>query len=211
MAKVVCISDTHMQHEGLVLPEGDILIHSGDFGGIGSHMDHFKFSQWMGKQPFKHKLCTPGNHDRYSEQQTIAAKEMFKENGVTLLIDEEITIDRKKIYMSPWTPRYGQWYWMRDRGRHIGVMWDNIPTRLDILVTHGPPQSILDYSIYDHVHCGCEELMKEVMIKQPKHHVFGHIHYFGGQSDTLGKTTFWNAAICDEDYKPTNKITEFEI
>ena len=29
--KVVCISDTHGHHEKLDLPEGDLIIHSGDF------------------------------------------------------------------------------------------------------------------------------------------------------------------------------------
>ena len=38
MAKVriICISDTHGQHAGLRLPEGDILIHAGDFMTYGN-------------------------------------------------------------------------------------------------------------------------------------------------------------------------------
>ena len=33
--KVIAISDTHNQHETLVLPDGDMLIHAGDVSGQG--------------------------------------------------------------------------------------------------------------------------------------------------------------------------------
>lgn len=210
--RIVVISDTHNQHEKLVLPEGDILIHCGDFSGTGNYSDHFKFSKWMGEQNFKYKICTPGNHDRYSAEKLNISKDLFETHGVELLVDELSKQDHGlKIYGSPWTPRYGRWYWMRDRGRHIGVKWDNIPEKLDILITHGPPFGILDISVYDKINVGCEELLKEVLIKQPKHHVFGHIHHFGGQKHRTRWTDHHNAAICNEEYKPENKIVEFDI
>ncbi len=33
--RVVCISDTHNQHQKLTIPDGDILIHGGDFTNFG--------------------------------------------------------------------------------------------------------------------------------------------------------------------------------
>jgi predicted phosphodiesterase len=33
--KIICISDTHGQHQNLKLPEGDMIIHAGDVSGRG--------------------------------------------------------------------------------------------------------------------------------------------------------------------------------
>lgn len=209
--KICVISDTHGQHELLELPPADVIIHSGDFSATGSHKDHYNFSKWFGSLPYKHKLVTPGNHDRYSAEQTAISKQLFKDHGCELLIDQQYEIDGKKFYLAPWTPRYGRWYWMRDRGDSIKKLWDIIPEGLDVLVTHGPPWGILDYSVYDHVHCGCEELMRAIVDKKPKFHVFGHIHFYGGMQETIGDTTYVNAALCNEEYKPVNKIQVIEL
>lgn len=41
--KIVCISDTHNYDFGYEIPEGDILIHAGDFSrkGYEKEIDHF--------------------------------------------------------------------------------------------------------------------------------------------------------------------------
>jgi Icc-related predicted phosphoesterase len=100
---------------------------------------------------------------------------------------------------------------MRNRGFSISKVWKGIPENLDLLITHGPPHGILDTAIRDNMNVGCEELLKAIKIKKPKNHVFGHIHYFGGQKFEENGIKFYNASICDENYEPTNKITEFEI
>jgi predicted phosphodiesterase len=33
--RLVCISDTHMSHRGIHLPEGDVLVHAGDATSAG--------------------------------------------------------------------------------------------------------------------------------------------------------------------------------
>ena len=209
--RVVVISDTHGMHGRVLVPECDLLIHCGDFSRTGSYEDHYVFSKWLGEQKAKYKICVPGNHDRYSGTQSIVAKELFDAHGVTLLIDEMIEIEGKRIYCSPWTPRFGRWYWMKDRGESIARMWENIPNDLDILVTHGPPHGILDEIIWDHTRVGCEELDKAIKSRNIKHSVFGHIHHWGGTNITIGNTTYHNAAICTEQYEPLNPITEFEL
>jgi predicted phosphodiesterase len=35
LVRIVCISDTHGQHANLSVPDGDILIHAGDFAAFG--------------------------------------------------------------------------------------------------------------------------------------------------------------------------------
>jgi hypothetical protein len=54
--RVVCISDTHAQHRGLVVPDGDILIHGGDYTSFGS-LEHARdFNDWLGTLPHRHKV-----------------------------------------------------------------------------------------------------------------------------------------------------------
>jgi Icc-related predicted phosphoesterase len=84
---------------------------------------------------------------------------------------------------------------------------------LDVLVTHGPPHGILDQSApHRHSEClGCEELFEAVERAQPKIHVFGHIHGGYGQVQFGSGTKYFNAAICDEAYRPVNKSWVVEI
>jgi len=53
MARLVLISDTHNNHDKLYLPEGDILIHSGDATGMGYESQVTNFIEWMEKQDFE--------------------------------------------------------------------------------------------------------------------------------------------------------------
>ena len=62
--RIVCISDTHARQGSMrPLPQGDVLIHAGDFTNTGSHFDILSFTEWMDAQPFKHKIFIAGNHD----------------------------------------------------------------------------------------------------------------------------------------------------
>ena len=65
--KLVCISDTHGDHENVCLPSGDVLIHAGDLTGHGTEKETQAFFRWFGMQPFDHKICIAGNHDTYME------------------------------------------------------------------------------------------------------------------------------------------------
>jgi 3',5'-cyclic AMP phosphodiesterase CpdA len=49
MLTVVCISDTHTHTENLVLPEADILIHSGDFTYTGKKEEVEGFNNFLKK------------------------------------------------------------------------------------------------------------------------------------------------------------------
>lgn len=211
--KVVVISDTHNKHKELSIPKCDILIHAGDATSLGREHEVRNFAKWFEKQPARHKFFVPGNHELNFEKHLPLSKTWFEEACPSgkLLIHEGIEVEGVKMFFSPYTPTFYNWAFMRDRGRHIGKKWDDIPNGLDILITHGPPYGILDVSIYDKVHCGCEELLKEVYAKKPRHHAYGHIHFYGGQTHSENGTEFHNASVCDEGYEPTNKIIEFEV
>ena len=61
--RLVVISDTHGQHRALTLPEGDVLIHAGDFTRFGLKQDAIDFNEWLGTLPYAHKLVVLGNHE----------------------------------------------------------------------------------------------------------------------------------------------------
>lgn len=49
--RVVCVSDTHGCHEDLTdLPEGDILLHAGDFTKFGTRRDLVSVKMWLDRQ-----------------------------------------------------------------------------------------------------------------------------------------------------------------
>ena len=160
-----------------------------------------EFSRHMAMLPHRYKIFVPGNHDVLFEKDLKRCKELLG-SGVTVLLDEMVTIEGLKIYGSPWTPRFCDWAFNLDRGE-LGDKWKWIPDDLDVLITHGPPQGILDADEIGK-ECGCGELLAELPRIKPKLHVFGHLHHGYGVLQR-GGTTFVNACICNDDDKPVNK------
>ena len=65
--RMVCISDTHSAVENLEIPfkipDGDILIHAGDFTNYGEVDKVKEFNTWLGTLPHTHKIVVAGNRD----------------------------------------------------------------------------------------------------------------------------------------------------
>jgi Icc-related predicted phosphoesterase len=199
--RLVCISDTHAFHEELAqLPAGDVLIHAGDFSQ-GSAASAQQFFAWFAAQPHRHKLVVPGNHDGVFETYPQEARTLVPE-GVTLLIDEGCTIAGRHFWGSPWTPEYGAYYFMAHRGDQIARKWAAIPERTHILITHGPPAEILDWTPDNHQHVGCEALRWRVdQLPHLEAHIFGHIHVAYGRTMQHGRH-FVNASLFIPDATP---------
>jgi hypothetical protein len=120
----------------------------------------------------------------------------------TYLEDSEVVIEGLRIWGSPWQPAFFDWAFNLPRGPALRAKWQKIPTGVDILLTHGPPQGILDVVPRGDA-VGCEELRAELSRIRPRLHVFGHIHHAYGQLEADG-TRYVNAAICDEAYQATH-------
>jgi 3',5'-cyclic AMP phosphodiesterase CpdA len=76
--RIVCISDTHGQHARLSVPDGDVLVHAGDFMAFGdAPKEVVDFNHWLGKQPHRFKVVIAGNHDLMFERHPGAAKELL--------------------------------------------------------------------------------------------------------------------------------------
>jgi len=213
--RLVCISDTHMAHRGIHLPEGDVLIHAGDATSCGSPDEVDRFLNWFAAQPHPRKILIAGNHDWLYQRDPDIAKLLLEQYpGITYLEDSGVEIDGIKFWGSPWQPWFMSWAFNLARGgENLRHVWNLIPIDTDVLITHGPPHGILDQIQAcppgqedgpDHMHLGCEELKIRLAAVQPRVHVFGHIHgsYGVAQSKT---TTYVNACTCTEAYRALNR------
>lgn len=188
--RIVCVSDTHARHRKTVVTDGDILIHAGDLTREGDLPDVEDFDRWLGTLPHRHKVVIAGNHDFCFQEKPAQARARI--TNAVYLEDSAVEVLGVKIYGSPWQPFYGGWAFNLHRGPDLAAVWEKIPDDTNILVTHGPPEGILDRNRWGDP-CGCRDLLGRLMELRPRLHVFGHIHEAAGRLDTL-YTTFVNAA-----------------
>lgn len=214
--KIVALSDTHGLHLNVKnIPDGDVLIHCGDFCSWGNIKDAQKFLHWFNAMPHKHKIFIAGNHDVLFEKNSGVAKALVREcPELIYLEDTGVCIDGVNFWGSPVTPTFFNWAFNRNRGFAIRKHWEAIPDDTDVLISHGPPHKICDTVLRargfpDEV--GCEELAKRVQQLKLKLHLFGHIHFSGGSEKTFGSTIFSNVCLCNEDYRIVNEPKVFII
>lgn len=180
--KTQLISDTHGKHHDLELDLScDLIVHAGDstnyYEVYKNEIEFRDFINWYACLPIKHKILIAGNHDAYATKRY--NRDICKELGIIYLEDDYVEIEGKTIFGSPWSPTFGNWYFMKNRSK-LGTFWDNLLMEdIDLLVTHTPPKGVLDLS-YNRQgtleFCGCSGLRKAVSKYRPRHHVFGHIH-----------------------------------
>lgn len=205
--RLVFISDTHLRH-AFSIPEGDVLVHCGDFTMRGSASEISRFDQWQQtlKSKFRYTVIIAGNHEIGFEETPEAAQRLLK--TPRYLQDSSIVIEGVKFYGSPWQPWFYDWAFNfpeGSEGRRVArETWAKIPDDTDVLVTHGPPYGILDRNL-QREHCGDRDLPFALKRVKPRIHAFGHIHCAHGsmRHPGYGDTLFVNACICDEAYMPT--------
>lgn len=219
--RIVCVSDTHLAHEtgsealpSFIVPPGDMLIHAGDLTWGGRLDEISRAFRWIESLPHPTKIVIAGNHDRSFELRPDAARLLVPKSVVYLEQSAFTAPGNLRVFGSPYTPEFNNWSFNLPRGLRLMDKWASIGEDTDILVTHGPPYSILDEApaldFSGHTlaigrrtteKCGCEELLKRVKVVKPKLHVFGHIHCSRGTFRTED-TLFVNAAIVSDDGSP---------
>ena len=185
---ITFISDTHGLHGRLKLNPGTVLIHSGDVTEYGSEDEVADFLFWFSKQPFAYKVFIAGNHDLFLEECTPAKRKKMIPSDIIYLQNSGIEIKGLKFWGSPVTPYFLGMAFNARQGKEIRKVWDKIPARTDILITHGPPKTVLDCGV------GCEELLQKVNKIKPAIHCFGHAHGQNG-IETINGTAFINASL----------------
>lgn len=210
--KIVCISDTHGNNiYNMNIPDGDILIHTGDMTKFGSYKEICDFNYQISKLPHKYKIVVAGNHDiildddYYFENLLMLTKTFNRHarepkrmlNNCIYLHDESIELFGYKFYGSPYQPSFRNMGFNRKRcSIELQEKWNQIPKDTDILLTHTPPYKYGDLTERDGKNVGCELLMLKVEEIKPKYHIFGHIHEGYGEY-TNGHTHFINCSSCN--------------
>lgn len=230
--KICHVSDTHggKQHSKIRIPECDILIHSGDIGGRTGPTELAEFLDWFNKQPAKYKIFIAGNHDICMDNLYLESREgiiglsatnsirqsvkdiLKKYSDIIYLENSGTKIEGLNIWGSPITPSFHRqnWAFNADRGEEIRNYWNLIPDDTDILITHGPPYSILDTipaefkMRYDEdIHRGCKDLLETTLrLKNLKLHCFGHLHnQYGVIQAGFNTTLYSNGSVLTENYQ----------
>lgn len=202
--KIWAISDTHAQHRSLKIPDNiDTVIHAGDstnyYDWLKNQPEFEDFLDWFKNLPIKNKVLIAGNHDCWATKKYNVDR--VKELGIHYLEHEYLELEGKLIFGSPYTPNFGTWHFMKDRSK-LGKYWESLNDKIDILVTHGPPKTILDLShniMHQLEYCGDGALFKAVLRNKPKYHIFGHIHdsedcYNKGTRNYNNETIFMNVS-----------------
>ena len=207
---ICIISDTHNKHKRLGrLPDADVIIHCGDFTSVGQSHEIVDFMKWFSMLPQKYKIIIAGNHDWLFERNRLMALEKVPKN-IIYLEDSGVEIEGLNFYGSPVQPIFCNWAFNRPEEK-LAEHWKAIPDDTDVLITHTPPYSIMDFSIYDKISTGSPSLYWEVMNRiKPLAHMMGHIHS-GYGIKVIENTTFINASNLDENYMCVNPPILIEI
>jgi Icc-related predicted phosphoesterase len=207
--KFVAISDTHGQHEKLVLPPGDVLLHAGDVSVKGTEAQVIDFLHWFAAQDYRYKIFIAGNHDFFFERASSEAVARLIPAGVTYLNDSGVTIEGIHIWGSPVSPWFFDWAFNRHRGADIQQHWNLIPPQTDILITHGPVMGVLDKTIRGQ-QVGCEDLLNTMEKVNPRVHLCGHIHEAYGMHKEKS-TLYINASVLNIKYELVNAPIVFSL
>lgn len=228
MTRIVAMSDTHNRHAELTVPEGDILIHCGDFSNLDVLDEMHGFLDWMSELPHRVKLLVPGNHDSTLER---ALQDYSRYHdpidlptascGITLL--SGLGWQGHYVHNDPdgrLRIAGATWSWVRNsRFRAFSAgseaeleprwAWLELGYPVDILVTHVPPAGILD--LERGISWGSSTLKDFIEKQPPALHLFGHVHACGGQNVRIGQTIHANVACCGPRYAIEHPPAVFDV
>jgi Icc-related predicted phosphoesterase len=183
--KIWHFSDSHTYHKLLEVPEDiDVVIFSGDCANPKdrylNEIEVRTFIKWFGNLPIEHKIFVPGNHET-SVAAGLVTRNDFIANGITYLENDYAYIEDIKIFGSPYTPTYSTGWAFTKHRSNMDALWKEVDDDVDIIVSHGPPKTILDKA-YNKVtgvleHSGCQALKRHILERiKPKYCLFGHLH-----------------------------------
>lgn len=205
--RLVCLSDTHDRHEAVRVPDGDVLVHAGDFTGRGDPAAVEVFGAFLAGLPHRVKVVVAGNHDFLLEREPERARALL--GDVVYLQDSGAEVEGLSFWGSPWQPRFHDWAFNLPRGAPLAERWARIPEGLDVLVTHTPPFGVLD-AIWNGRRVGCDDLALALDRVRPRVHVFGHIHESYGVIERGGRISV-NACACDRRYRPVQPPVVLDV
>lgn len=205
--KVCAISDLHLREPDL--PKADLGLLAGDLTFRGTLKEYKKSMYYLQSQreKFKDAYCTLGNHDGGLFLDRGHREEFERESGWKILIDETVEVQGIKLFGSPYTPEFCNWFWAYDRPTN---RWKElIPEGVDLIMNHGQPYRINDL-VRSGENVGCYDLAHRIRQVRPQVFIGGHLHCAYGFFEEDG-IRYYNVSVCDEDYMASNAPTVFEI
>jgi Icc-related predicted phosphoesterase len=194
--KIIHMSDNHNKYPRID-EYADIFIHTGDFSIRGKPEDYFAFNEWLDTLKIPYKIVVLGNHELlgHFKDDGVKAKQLL--TNAIVLNTEEIMIENIRFFGVQWVEDDSHSY--RSMGDDVN-RWNNIPFGIDFLLTHQPPQTVLDNPPK---HWGSITLLDAVKRSRPRYHLFGHVHQSYGniESDLDGtghKIKFYNSSLVDD-------------
>jgi len=194
------------------LPEADVMLHTGDFSDYGSDAEIADFDAWLGEvcqKRYAHIIVIPGNHDWWTTLRQVEAGQLKPEAAVQrqymqskfrnarVLCHEELELFGLRIFGSSWSP----WQpdgspdslgdrspaykatleaWQAAGGR--SDVFSLLPENVDVLMTHGPADRILDCLGQPGRGWGSSKKLRQAIIgAKPRMHLFGHLHEQRGE------------------------------
>ncbi|WP_165066932.1 metallophosphoesterase family protein [Paludisphaera rhizosphaerae] len=208
--RICCISDLH----GYLpeIPECDLLLLAGDLVPLNAHgkaegriwLDG-TFRVWLdGLSERLTVVGVAGNHDFVFED---GEPRFSRPLRWTYLQDSATTFEGSSIWGTPWQPTFYNWAFNLDEPE-LASRWDLIPEATNILLLHGPPFSYGDPTPSGPV--GSRSLLRRIQAVKPTLAVAGHVHSGYGVY-SIGPTTFVNASLLNEDYRPANRPVVLDV
>jgi Icc-related predicted phosphoesterase len=205
--RIAAISDLHGWLPPAI-PSCDLLLIAGDVcpdaPGSGLYANRSRvapiqarwlreqFGPWLGGQPAHRVVMCWGNHDYVGE-----FPDLVPPLPAVVLTDAGTEVGGLRIYAMPWT-----WFspvmWAFDVPEStVEERVAQIPSDVDVLMTHGPPYGIRDLNV-EHERTGSRPMARALpRLANLRLHVFGHIHEARGVEGR-----HHNVAVLDERYRP---------
>lgn len=230
--RILATSDMHGMLDKLDLADIDLAIFAGDIAPLKGRgpwhvYDQIKwmnteFYDWCMQWPKTKIVFVPGNHDFFPIANEIFEHKLLGKNlniklaaNATMLIDcgIDISVDNAnptdciRIYGTPWVPIISHSWAFEAEHDTLKQKFSDIPSNLDILVTHTPPHidnaNLIDCSLQWGTSrpFGSTELAEAIFEKKPKIVLCGHIHSGDHSKTMFGDTMIYNVARVDERYE----------
>lgn len=203
MKLVTAVSDIHGSWDDLPNPpDANILAFAGDLttGLIRNAIAFFTWAEQFVPY-FDDVIVVPGNHDGCFDTAAQLMQTEAGNRGLNLLVDAALDAHGTRVYGTPWSTRFGHWYFMDDE-RGLEQRYQQIPADTQLLISHGPAYGYLDVVRRDGSHAGSRALRDciENRLDGLQALVHGHIHESRGRRDIRQRLTAYNVACLDDRY-----------
>lgn len=241
--KIVALSDLHGNlPKAKEFPTCDIVCICGDIVPLDYQKDYVKsitwfvltFNKWANSLPCEKVVFVAGNHDFFLEKISCngvihskgVMKQLFPGNELqntklVYLVDNTVLLKIKDrsitIYGTPWIADLKNWAFY-EPNEALNKSYDNIPKKVDILLTHMPSTLndtgvVMDYAAWNaHTSYGSQYLADCILNRDIKYALCGHVHTGNHElTEVQNGCKVANVSLLDESYKVTYKPLEFEI